>query len=446
MARYQPRAQRHLELRHRTYLAVLEIPPALRPKFPGKKGKPKARFIKSLETDSIATAERRAAPLIAEWRRQIAAARTGANHDDPMDGGGLIDEAADAEYLRRALHAARTEAERREVLSVAADHADMVAAMSTETEGVYDAAAEAAAGAFYASATAVPFDAYLEEWLAPHGAAPRTKAVMAHDVRRFAAAFPTIAEVSKAAVKRWADTLLAGGLARGTVQRIMSAVRGYWRHLQSIEAVPEGHEPFTGLHLAQQGGRVVQTAQRQAFTPADVVKLLLASQSDPELAAVIDMARYTGARIEELCSLRIADIHLHGPIPYLGITAGKTSAAIRQIPIHTKLLPVVAGLVKGRREGFLLPALPVNKYGDRSPAISKRFGRLKGRMGFGAQHVFHSIRKTVATMLKDASVPEATAADLLGHDIPTMSYGVYAGGVSLATKAEAIALLRYPTG
>ena len=54
------------------------------------------------------------------------------------------------------------------------------------------------------------------------------------------------------------------------------------------------------------------------------------------------------------------------------------------------------------------------------------------------------LRKTVATMFKDASVPEATAADILGHEIATMSYGVYAGNVSLATKAKAIAKLRYP--
>ena len=58
--------------------------------------------------------------------------------------------------------------------------------------------------------------------------------------------------------------------------------------------------------------------------------------------------------------------------------------------------------------------------------------------------MFYSIRKTVATIFKDAGVPEATAADILGHEIATMSYGVYAGDVSLVTKADAIAKLRCP--
>ncbi len=35
-------------------------------------------------------------------------------------------------------------------------------------------------------------------------------------------------------------------------------------------------------------------------------------------------------------------------------------------------------------------------------------------------------------------MPELVAADIIGHEITTMSYGVYAGDVSFATKAEAI--------
>ena len=40
-----------------------------------------------------------------------------------------------------------------------------------------------------------------------------------------------------------------------------------------------------------------------------------------------------------------------------------------------------------------------NQHGERSAAVGKRFGRLKAEMGFGPEHVFHSIRKTAATML-----------------------------------------------
>jgi len=56
------------------------------------------------------------------------------------------------------------------------------------------------------------------------------------------------------------------------------------------------------------------------------------------------------------------------------------------------------------QDGYLLSGLTFNKYGDRSNAIGKRFGRLKQSLGFSEKKVFHSIRKTVVTLLEDAGV------------------------------------------
>lgn len=69
---------------------------------------------------------------------------------------------------------------------------------------------------------------------------------------------------------------------------------------------------------------------------------------------------------------------------------------------------------------------------------------MKRALGYGDQFVFHSVRKTVATMLEDAGIGENVAADILGHEKPTMTYGLYSGGTSLDVKAKAIAALRYP--
>src|SRR5215469_10611045 len=116
------------------------------------------------------------------------------------------------------------------------------------------------------------------------------------------------------------------------------------------------------------------------------------------------------------------------------IEDAKTSAGWRQVPIHSKLKKLIARLVKESKDGYVLSGLTVNKYGDRSNAVGKRFGRLKTRLEFGSSHVFHSIRRTVATLLENAGVPENVSADILGHDKPTMTYGLYSGGASLATK------------
>jgi integrase len=89
------------------------------------------------------------------------------------------------------------------------------------------------------------------------------------------------------------------------------------------------------------------------------------------------------------------------------------------------------------------PSTTKNQY-DECAAIGKRFGRLKTRLGYDPGLVFHSIRKTVATLLEDAQCPEGIAADIIGHDKPTMTYGLYSGGSSLATRREWIEkVIRY---
>ncbi len=57
--------------------------------------------------------------------------------------------------------------------------------------------------------------------------------------------------------------------------------------------------------------------------------------------------------------------------------------------------------------------------------------------------MFHSIRKTVVTILENAGAPENVVADIVGHEKTTMTYGPYSGGVSLAVKRDALAKLAY---
>jgi len=70
---------------------------------------------------------------------------------------------------------------------------------------------------------------------------------------------------------------------------------------------------------------------------------------------------------------------------------------------------------------------------------------MKKAAGFGATHVFHSIRKCVGTQVENALVPEGVSADILGHEKPNITYGLYSGGASLEVKREALAKLRYPS-
>lgn len=88
---------------------------------------------------------------------------------------------------------------------------------------------------------------------------------------------------------------------------------------------------------------------------------------------------------------------------------------------------LVADLKEAASDEYLLGGLSFNEYDDRSNAIGKRFGRLRNKVGFGPELVFHSFRKGVATQLETAGVAEYITARLLGHEFHTMFYGVYSG-------------------
>jgi hypothetical protein len=95
-------------------------------------------------------------------------------------------------------------------------------------------------------------------------------------------------------------------------------------------------------------------------------------------------------------------------------------------------------------EWLCLEGLKPNKYGDRSNAIRKRFGEIEG-----SRRVWQSARLPLdqedrRDPLGECGVSENIAADIVGHEKPRITYGVYSAGVTLAVKRAAVSKLRYP--
>jgi integrase len=224
-----------------------------------------------------------------------------------------------------------------------------------------------------------------------------------------------------------------------TIGRILSFLRGYWKYLRAQGVLKA--DPFAGLSPPS-------TARRRTswvpFTPPQVIDLRkrAAANGDHELVDLITLSMWSGTRIEELCSLEIPNVDLKGNA--FKVVDAKTEAGLREVPIHPKVLPTFQRLIGKRKAGYILADLSSNKFGDRSNAIGKRFGRLKAAAGYGDGHVFHSIRKTVVTLLENAGVSENVAADIVGHEKPRITYGLYSAGASLEVKRAALAKLRYP--
>jgi integrase len=262
-------------------------------------------------------------------------------------------------------------------------------------------------------------------------------------IKVFASAFPYVEDVHRKDVQKWINQRLKDGSRVATVRRHLSEMRGYWAYLISLQIVEEDVLPLEKLTFPKEGSGGDE--ERQLFAPEDVVKMHKAAieGEDQSLADLIELGMWTGARNESLCGLRVTDVDMKRWS--FRVVDDKSAAGRRVVPIHSKLKKTMTRLVQDSSNGYVLSGLTVNKYGDRSNAVGKRFGSLKKRMGFSKAHVFHSIRKTIATLLENANVPENVAADFIGHDKPTMTYGLYSGGASLETKRKALERIKYPT-
>ncbi len=419
----------YIQKRRNCYYALLDVPVDVRHLL-------RRRYVKSLGTDSLSVAKTRVGRWISLWKSEIAAARQG-----PLD--------ADLLYWRKALadpdRAAKVYDDdwppRDVVLDALQDRAEEI-----------ERGAPGAGVRFYKRVTSELIGTleHLEDYLASTHNTERTVERKRADVTRMAQQLTTTKDVTRAAVRGWCDEMAVDdGLQPRTISRILSGCRGYWHYLEAHGIVADDVEPFDRLHLSTKGSTRGATRgdDRQPFEATDVVKLLQeAATGDPVLADLICVASYTGARIEELCQLRVENVTLDdGAGGHFNIENAKTKAGDRTVPIHPALLGTLARLCEASVDGWVLPGLKATKYGHRSNAIGKRFTTLKRRLGFGPGNVFHSIRMTFVTLLENHAVPQEVIADLVGHERPGFTSRTYSGGASLDTKRAALAKLSYPT-
>lgn len=407
----------HLEQRYRTWYVTLTVPADLREHFG------KAKLFQSLKTPDKRIAEVRAGQLVSQWKAQFLHLR-GITNPQHLE----------ATKWKQEL---REKADDPEQLAIATEF------LIERTKQLEATKGSQTADDFFglATDTRTVSSAYFEQWKAQIDLAPRTKDQMFKDVGLLVTRFSAIESITKKAVKAWMEELDKNGKGSASQKRILSFCRNYWKYLQAHDVVPVELDPFSGVLTIS---KVKKTAGSSwlPFSPAEVVALWkkAGDKGDTQLQDLILLGAYTGARIEELCALRVADI----TNTVFRIRASKTTAGNRDVPIHSALTSLVKRLKQEAQDEYLISGLTFNKYGDRSNAIGKRFGRLKKGAGHPDSLVFHSIRKTFTTELENAGVPENVTADIVGHEKPSITYGLYSGGNKYEVMKDAIELARYP--
>lgn len=144
------------------------------------------------------------------------------------------------------------------------------------------------------------------------------------------------------------------------------------------------------------------------------------------------LALFSGARIEEICQLRLSDIRQDSGVWYFDINDEdegkhvKTEAGKRIVPLHPYLineLGFLDFLKKIKRRGYkrLFPDLAPDLKGKYSHAASKWFTRFRRKQNVGAQEgvsdvTFHSFRHTFITRAKLLDLPRYKVKEVVGHE------------------------------
>ena len=202
-------------------------------------------------------------------------------------------------------------------------------------------------------------------------------------------------------------------LSRSSLVKWLSDLRVFFRWiLDSEDADTRPQNPFDGLQPAKDvRGKMPKRRTWQADELAAMLKGI--PPGDP-LWPLTALAAYSGARLDELASLKVADIDGDS----FKVIEGKRQASVRRIPVHPAVAPMLARLIETSVDGYVIPGLLEGGYDNkRGVLIGKRFGYLKGKLGIGdSRLVFHSFRNTVESQMISRGVSLERAQLIVGHE------------------------------
>jgi integrase len=183
--------------------------------------------------------------------------------------------------------------------------------------------------------------------------------------------------------------------------------------------------------------------KRRPWTDEELLKLLQGIPTSDPLLPMVALAAYTGMRREEVASLRVEDATEDGA---LIVREGKSAAALRRVPVHPALQPLVKSLRDSSRDGYMIPGLLTGGMdAKRAHYAGKRFSKLKEKLGFtDPALVFHTLRNAFMQRAEEGGVPESTTKLIVGHSRQgDITYGLYSPGVKFEALREAVGKVTY---
>ncbi|MEX3018347.1 tyrosine-type recombinase/integrase [Kluyvera sp. STS39-E] len=230
-----------------------------------------------------------------------------------------------------------------------------------------------------------------------------------------------------------------------TVQNWLTSLGSLYEFAKRrYDAIPDSN-PFHGHNL--EARRTIESYQ--PFEPQQLTTLL--NEADEELRDVILIGLFSGARLDEIASIKREEIVMMDGVRCFFISKAKTVAGVRYIPIHSLLIGIVDKLLSQNNGEYLFPHANKIKRADgkKGPFYSQAFTRLRNQALPTAtdRQCYHSLRGHFITCLDRAGVPEQRIGAITGHTAQkakTEAFRTYTKGASMKELSGYVELVSYP--
>jgi integrase len=244
------------------------------------------------------------------------------------------------------------------------------------------------------------------------------------------------------------EALVSSGKATGTIHRQLTTIKAVINHCIHEWHLVSLKNPFEHLKIKGFGKDI---KPRHPFTHDELVTIAAAcreldtnaTERRPDLAWIIGLQMDLGTRIEEVVGLRVEDIKLDAPVPFVHLRPHhaigrhlKTQGSERTLPLVGEALHAAQRALRHpSSSGWLFP-----RYASDGRIMTNSASKLinqKLRKLTGTDKGTHSFRHSMKDRLRDVDVSEQMQRQIMGHSGGGVAAG-YGKGFSLGKLKEAL--------
>jgi integrase len=218
-----------------------------------------------------------------------------------------------------------------------------------------------------------------------------------------------------------------------SVNKHVARIGSLLKYCHELGMVP--NNPATGMQLSE---KQRADEERSAYSPADIKNIIVHLPVDtntPERYWIPLIGLYSGLRLNEICQLHVEDLITIEDcwcfnINDTGEKRLKNPASSRVIPVHIKLIELgliryTEALNEANQPRLWMNLTHIHMHGYTN-SIGKWYQRYNREyVSDDPKKVFHSMRHTVADILKQRGVSESIIAEILGHAHKSITSGRY---------------------